>query len=113
MVVTVREKQGVVVFSVKGEMVGGPDATKVSEKIRSFLDEGKKKFLIDMENVEWMNSSGLGILIASLTTVKNHQGQLKLLHVQKKPMELLKITKLDRVFEVFEDEGEAIASFVG
>jgi len=113
MVVSVREKQGVVVFTVQGEMVGGPDATQVSEKIRSLLEQGKRKFLIDMEKVEWMNSSGLGILIASLTTVKNHQGQLKLLHVRKKPMELLQITKLDRVFEVFEDEGEAIASFVG
>jgi len=58
-----------------------------------------------------MNSSGLGILIGGLTTVRNSGGELKLLHLPKKIQELLQITKLDRVFGIFEDEGEVVDSF--
>ncbi len=107
----VLEKDGVVILVMEGEMVGGPDATVLAEKIRDLIEEGKNRVAIDMEKVDFMNSSGLGILIGSLTAVRNSGGDLKLYHLSKKLREVLRITKLHRVFEVYEDESETIASF--
>ena len=109
--INVEEKNSVVLISLEGEMIGGPAAAQLSEKLHELCDNNKKKILVDLQNIDWMNSSGLGILIGSLTTLRNCGGEFKLLHLSKKVGELLKITKLDRVFDIFEDEGEAIASF--
>ena len=106
-----REKNGVVIITVEGKMVGGPDATLLSEKLHEYIENRKNRFLVDMAKVDWKNSSGLGILIGGLSTVRNRGGNLKLLHVGKKPRELLEITKLDRIFEMHEEEEAAIASF--
>ena len=107
----VHMKEDVAVIAVEGEMVGGPDATQLSDKLRDLIEDGKTRVILDMERVDWMNSSGLGILIGGLTTVRNNGGDLKLLHLSKKLMELLRITKLRCVFEVYDKEDEAIASF--
>lgn len=111
MEIQISEINGVVKLKCVGDMVGGPDATLLSEKIHELIKSGKNSILVDMEGAAWMNSSGLGILIAGLTTVRNSGGELKLLHLAQKIQELLRITKLDKVFEVYDDEGEAIASF--
>lgn len=107
----IRERKGVIVITLDGEMVGGPDATILTEKLHDLIDDGKNRIVVDMAKVDWMNSSGLGILIGGLTTVRNSGGELKLLHLPKKIQELLQITKLDRVFEIFEDEGKVVDSF--
>ena len=107
----VREKKGVVIVLLEGDMLGGPDATLLSEKFREFIGDGKNKIVVDMEKVNWMNSSGLGILIGGLTTVRNSGGDLRLLYLNDKARELLRITKLSRVFETFDDEDKAIDSF--
>jgi anti-sigma B factor antagonist len=106
-----REKGGIVVISIEGKMVGGPDATLLSEKLHECVESGKKRFVLDMAQVDWMNSSGLGILIGGLSTVRNHGGNLKLANLGKKPRELLEITKLDRIFETYDKEDAALASF--
>ena len=106
-----RKIDDVQIIIINGEMVGGPDATLLSEKIREYIDLGKNKIIIDMKNVHWMNSSGLGILIGGLSTVRNQGGDLKLIHLKEKPQELLRITKLDQVFQIFDREEEALASF--
>jgi anti-sigma B factor antagonist len=106
-----REKNGVVIITIEGKMVGGPDATLLSEKLHEYIENQKNRFLVDMAKVDWMNSSGLGILIGGLSTVRSRGGNLKLLHVGKKPRELFAITKLDRIFEMHEEEETAIASF--
>jgi anti-sigma B factor antagonist len=106
-----REKSGVVIITIEGKMVGGPDATLLSEKLHECIEAGKKRVLVDMAKVDWMNSSGLGILIGGLSTVRNRGGSLKLLNVGKKPRELFAITKLDRIFEMHDDEEAALASF--
>jgi anti-sigma B factor antagonist len=108
---TVQEQSGVVLLRLEGPMIGGPDATLLSEKIHEFIAGGKIRFLVDLSKVDWMNSSGLGILIGGLSTVRSRGGQLKLLHVGKKARELLEITKLDRIFEILDQEEAAIASF--
>ena len=108
---SVSEKDGAAIVILEGEMVGGPDATLLSEQLHKLLQADKKKIILDMAQIHYMNSSGLGILIGGLTTVRNHGGDIKLLHLAPKLKELLRITKLDCVFDVFENEEEAIGSF--
>lgn len=106
-----KETCGVVVLTLEGDMVGGPDATQLTETLHELIEEGKKQIILDLKHVDWMNSSGLGILIGAITTVRNHGGDLKLMNLGQKPMQLLMITHLDRVFEIFDSEELAVASF--
>lgn len=106
-----QEKRGILIISVEGKMVGGPDATFLSEQLHGLIEKGQKHFVVNMEKVDWMNSSGLGILIGGLTTVRNHGGDFKLCCLGKKTKELMQITKLERVFSIYNNEEEAIVSF--
>lgn len=108
---TAKERENVVILTLEGEMVGGPDATLLTEKLRDLINSNKNKIVVDLNQVNYMNSSGLGILIAGLTTVRNSGGDLKLLHLAKRLVDLIKITKMDRVFAIFDDEDKAIDSF--
>jgi anti-sigma B factor antagonist len=106
----IEEKNDVVIIVLDGEMVGGPDATLLTEKLHNLIEDGKKKIILDMAKVNYMNSSGLGILIGGLTAVRNNGGKLRLLNLASKLKELLRITKLDQVFDLYDDESKAIAS---
>ena len=90
---TVEERDDIIIIRLEGDVVGGPDAATISEKIRSFLSQEKTKFIIDLQSVKWMNSSGLGILIGCFTTVRNNSGKMSLLHIPPKVEKLLKLTK--------------------
>lgn len=105
------EKDGVAILEPKGKIMGGPDATLLHDKLHELIEKGQKKVIIDLAKVEWMNSTGLGILISSLTTLRNSQGELKLANVTDKIQSLLTITKLVTVFEAFDSVDEAIGSF--
>jgi anti-sigma B factor antagonist len=105
------EKNGVAVLEPKGKIMGGPDATILHDKLHEFIEKGVKKVVVDMSKVEWMNSTGLGILISGLTTIRNNQGDLRLANVTGKIQSLLTITKLITVFEAFDSVEEAIKSF--
>ncbi|HHS12938.1 MAG TPA: anti-sigma factor antagonist [bacterium] len=105
------ESGSVVIITLEGDMIGGPDAARLADQFRVLIDQGKKRIIVNMSQVSYINSTGLGILIGGLTTVRNKGGELKLLKLEKKLRELLRITKLDCVFEIFENEEEAIASF--
>ena len=107
----VTEKEGIVILSLKGKIMGGPEATEINDKINQLLDEKKLKIVIDLENVEWMNSSGLGILISTITLLRNNNGALRLINVSEKIKNLLKITKLDTVFKIFDTYELAVDSF--
>lgn len=111
MKLTSREIKDVVVLEPKGKIMGGPDATLLHDQLHEFIDQNKKKVVIDLAKVDWMNSTGLGILISGLTTLRNNGGELKLANVTEKIQSLLTITKLITVFECFESVEEAIASF--
>jgi len=105
------EKDGVAILEPKGKIMGGPDATVLHDKLHEFMESGTKKVVIDMSQVEWMNSTGLGSLISGLTTLRNNQGELKLANITGKIQSLLTITKLISVFEVFDSVEDAIKSF--
>ncbi len=107
----IQQKEEIVIIRIIGKTLGGPDATQVSEKMHELINSGKNKLAVDMSNVERMNSSGLGILIGCLMAVRKNSGDIRLFQLQEKPKELLRMTKLNCVFEVFENEDEAVESF--
>ncbi len=105
------EKEGIVVLEPRGKIMGGPDATILHEKLHDCIEKGNKKVVIDLARVDWMNSTGLGILISGLTTLKNNDGEMKLANVTDKIQSLLTITKLVTVFESHDSVDGAISSF--
>lgn len=110
---TIKEKmQGeVAVMTLSGKLMGGPETMEVHDKVKELVGKKVSKIVIDLAKVKWMNSSGLGALMGSLTTTKNGGGELKLANVTEKVQSLFMITKLITIFETFESVDEAIASF--
>jgi anti-sigma B factor antagonist len=107
---TVSEKDGIVLLSLAGKIMGGPEANEINDRINQLIDENKLHIIIDLENVEWMNSSGLGILITAVTILKDNNGALRLINVSDRIQNLLKITKLTTVFEIAASYDQAIKS---
>jgi anti-sigma B factor antagonist len=107
----VTERYEAIVIELKGNVLGGPEANEYSDTIKKFLSEGKKNIVIDLGEVKFMNSSGLGMLISGLTTVNKENGKLKLANVEEKIHSLLVITKLVTIFESYASVDEALASF--
>jgi len=111
MKLTQNERDGVVVLEPKGRILGGPDATLLKDQLQALIDSGKVKVVIDLAEVDYMNSTGLGILISTLTTLRKANGELKLANVTEKIKSLLVITKLVTVFDDFESVDAAVAAF--
>ncbi len=111
MKITSREDNNVVVLELKGNIMGGEDESIFYDKLHELLDQNKKKIVLDLAKVEWINSRGLGILISGLTTMRNNDGQLKLARVTEKVESLLTMTRLITAFENFDSVDEAVASF--
>jgi len=106
-----REMNSIVILEPRGKIMGGPDASLLHDKLYELIENDKKRIVIDLAGVEWMNSTGLGILISSYTTLRNHQGELKLANVTDKIRSLLTITKLVTVFEAHDSVDAAVQSF--
>jgi anti-sigma B factor antagonist len=110
---TIKEKMEgtVAVLSLRGNLVGEPDTDNLRDKIYGLLQEDFKKIVLDMNGVRCVSSSGLGTLIASLTSVKNKGGDLRLANVTDKVESLFAITQLVKVFKTYESVERAITSF--
>ncbi|MBM4160283.1 MAG: STAS domain-containing protein [Ignavibacteria bacterium] len=110
---TIKEKmQGdVAILSIKGNLMGEPDSTDVRDKVYSLLEEGFNKIVLDLGQVKWVNSSGLGTLIAVMTSIKNKGGEMRLARVTDKVESLFAITQLIKVFKTYETVDRAVASF--
>src|SRR5919112_1381017 len=106
-----RQAGDVTILDMDGKITIGEGSTALRTAIRRLVDEGKKKILLNLEKVGSMDSTGLGELIASYTTISRDGGQLKLLHLTGKLQDLLVITKLLTVFDVYESESDALSSF--
>ena len=107
-----REDNGAVtVIRLNGKLMGGPDADHFQKLIKELVSEDRKQVLVDMGKVSWVNSTGLGILISGYTTLKNADGNLKLVGVNKRIDQIFMVTKLHTIFEAFEEEASALASF--
>lgn len=101
----------IVVLELSGKIMGGPDASLLNDKLHQLIETGKTKVIADLGKVNWMNSSGLGILIGGLTTMRNSGGDLKLANITDRIQSLLMITKLLTVFETYETLEKAAESF--
>jgi anti-sigma B factor antagonist len=101
----------VAVVALKGNLMGEPDTTEVREKIYGLLQDDVKKVVLDLGKVKWINSSGLGSLIAAMTSVKNKGGDLRLANVTEKVESVFMITQLIKVFKTYETVDRAVASF--
>jgi anti-sigma B factor antagonist len=102
----------VAILSLSGNMMGGPDTDKLHEKVKSLIDDGITKVIIDLKGVKWMNSSGLGALMACFGSVTNVNGKLKLANVAEKVKSIFMITQIIKFFDTYETVDRAIASFV-
>ncbi|MCK4892320.1 MAG: STAS domain-containing protein [Calditrichia bacterium] len=101
----------VAVLTISGNMMGGPETMALHEKVKSLGADEIKRVVIDLKGVKWMNSSGLGVLMACMSTLNNTGGKLKLASVTEKVKSLLVITQLMRIFDTFESAERAVASF--
>jgi anti-sigma B factor antagonist len=108
---TTRTADNVEIISLQGKITIGAGDTQLREVITNAVNAGKTNILLDLSGVTTIDSSGIGELVGSYTTVTNRGGKLKLLHLPAKLNELLHVTQLITVFEVYEDEREAVGSF--
>lgn len=105
------EKYEAVVLELKGNVMGGDDTKEFNGVLHKLIDDGKTRVVLDLGGVKFMNSSGLGMLIGGLTTMKKVEGHLKLANVTEKIESLLIITKLIKIFESYDSVDEAVKSF--
>ena len=108
---TSREVGGVTVVDVSGRITLGEGSAMLREMVRDMMAKGQFKIVLNLGDVTYIDSSGIGELVSGFTTVRNHGGELKLLHLTKKVHDLLQITKLYTVFDVHNDESSALGSF--
>jgi anti-sigma B factor antagonist len=108
---TIRQVDSVIVIDVSGRITLGEGCAQLRELIRDQLSKGNKQILLNLADVTYIDSSGIGELVSAYTAVSNQGGQLKLLNLTKKVHDLLQITKLYTVFDIHDDEAKAIASF--
>jgi anti-sigma B factor antagonist len=101
----------VTVIDVSGRITLGEGSSALRDNLRDLTAQGEKKILLNLSEVSYIDSSGIGELVSAFTTVKNSGGELKLLNLTKKVHDLLQITKLYTVFDVKDDEATAISSF--
>jgi len=106
-----RQLDGVTVVDLSGRITLGEGSVVLRDLVRELIGKGNKKILLNLGDVTYIDSSGIGELVSAFTTVRNQGGELKLLKLTKKVHDLLQITKLYTVFDVKDDEAVAISSF--
>ncbi len=109
----IRDRGDVRIIKLSGKITIGAGDVKIREMIDEALQEGKKYILLDLAGVSTIDSSGIGEMVACYTTVTKQGGQLRLLRLSPKINDILQVTQLITVFDVFDDEDEAVASFAG
>jgi anti-sigma B factor antagonist len=102
-----RELSGAVVLDLQGKLTGGPDAEQFRSLFKDLIQDGKKNIIVNLKKVEWINSTGLGILISGYTSVRKAGGDLVLCNVGDRIDSILYVTKLNLLFQAFEDEEDA------
>jgi anti-sigma B factor antagonist len=107
----VDERYNSVVITLKGNVMGGPDGSKLHDTLHELKEQGKTNIIADLGKVKFMNSSGLGMLISAMTTMRNAGGDLRLAKVADRIQSLLVITKLITVFKHFETVDAAVSSY--
>jgi anti-sigma B factor antagonist len=111
MKVDIRQSEGVTILDLKGKITIGVGDVALAQAVQEAMKAGAEQLLVNLKGVSTIDSSGIGELMHAYTTVKNRGGELKLLHLPPKVADILQITQLITVFEVYDDEAEAVRSF--
>jgi anti-sigma B factor antagonist len=106
-----REVDGVAILDLNGRITLGEGSVQMRDAVRGLISKGSKNILLNLGEVNYIDSSGLGELVSAFTTARNQQAEVKLLNLTKKVHDLLQLTKLYTVFDIKDDEASAIASF--
>jgi anti-sigma B factor antagonist len=106
-----REVNGIVIIDLSGQLTLGEASAAIRDEVRDQTSQGLRKILLNLGDISYIDSAGLGELTSAYTSVKNRGGQLKLLNLTRRVHDLMQITKLYTVFDVYDDEKMAIASF--
>lgn len=107
-----RQVDGITILDLSGRITLGEGSVVLREAVKELSAQGQKQILLNLGNVTYIDSSGIGELVGAFTSIRNAGGDLKLLNLTKKVHDLLQITKLYTVFDVWDDEASAISSFV-
>ncbi len=106
-----RQVDGVTILDLSGRITLGEGSVQLRDAVRDLISKGSKRILLNLAEVNYIDSSGIGELVSAFTSVRNQGGELKLLKLTKKVHDLLQITKLYTVFDIKDDEAAAVASF--
>jgi len=109
--VSLREKEGITILDLKGSLIAGRTATALREALRVHLAQGGRNVILNLAQVDYIDSTGLGAMVMCFTALRKSSGRLVLLNLNQRQLELLVLTKLSTVFEIFDDEQQAVNSF--
>ena len=109
--ISTRQLDGVTILDLSGRITLGEGSVQLRDAIRDLIGKGEKNILLSLGDVNYIDSSGLGELVSAFTTAKNQNADVKLLNLTKKVKDVLQVTKLYTVFDIYDDEASAIASF--
>jgi len=105
------EFEGIIVLEIVGNITGPPTSSALSLKFNELLKQGKNKIIVDLSRVEWINSSGIGILMKGLQLIRNHKGDLKLARPLKKVKNILEITNFIKIIDIFDTIDQGVKQF--
>jgi anti-sigma B factor antagonist len=111
MQITDREKEGIVVLDCVGQLIAGESTGTMRETLNQLISAGKARLILNLAGVTYIDSSGLGALVMCFSTARRAGGTMKLLNLSRRTVELIVLTRLETVFEVFDDEQSAVNSF--
>ena len=111
LVIDTREVSQVTILDIRGRIVLGDEIHRLRDAVHNLIAEGKKKIILNLADVDYIDSSGVGELVGAFTTVRNAGGELKLLNLSQKVRDVLYVTKLYTVFDIRDDEFQAVKSF--
>jgi len=106
-----REKEGITILDLKGKLVVGESCTQLREAINDQVAQGDKQLLLDLSGVDYIDSTGLGSMVICYTTLQKTGGTMKLVNLNRRNLELMLLTKLSTIFQIFAEEQEAVNSF--
>ncbi|MBZ5594418.1 MAG: STAS domain-containing protein [Acidobacteriia bacterium] len=106
-----REREGILILDLNGRLTVGDECAKFRDRVHKVIDSGRRNFILNMGEVDYVDSTGLGAMVMCYTTLNRDGGKVKLLNLTRRSIELLVMTKLTTIFEVFNDEQNAINSF--
>ena len=106
-----REKEGIVILDLKGRLVVGDPSVRLREKVGAEITQGTRKLILNLGAVDYIDSTGLGSMVICYTTTQKNNGAMKLAKLNKRNIELMLLTKLSTVFEIFPEEQDAVNSF--